>query len=212
MSDQAQDKPQAPDNTLPGGGQQPAGQDARTFTQQDIDRVVSERLARQKAQFADYDELKTKASKLAEIEEAQKTETQKLAERAAAAEAARDEALARAQDMLIRSAFVAEGARLQVAHPEDVYALADLAGVSVDEAGRVTGVAEAVKAIVDANRIPLANRPQAPKLDGGAGRAQKPEDLPALNEVELAIARKMNVPPEKYAAEKRAIAQRAQER
>lgn len=56
-------------------------------TQADLDRIISERLGRERAKYADYDELKSKAGKLTELEEAQKTEFEKINERAAAAEA-----------------------------------------------------------------------------------------------------------------------------
>lgn len=35
--------------------------EVKTFTQQEVDRIVSERLARVKSQFADYDDLKSRA-------------------------------------------------------------------------------------------------------------------------------------------------------
>lgn len=50
----------------------------RTFTQDDVDRIVAERLKRQKQQFADYDDLKEKAGRLAELEAAQMTQAERL--------------------------------------------------------------------------------------------------------------------------------------
>lgn len=46
---------------------------AKTFTQADVDRIVTKRLS----DFADYDELKAKAEKFDEAEEASKSELQK---------------------------------------------------------------------------------------------------------------------------------------
>ena len=54
------------------------------FTQTDIDRIVQDRLAREREKYVDYDALKEKAAKLDEIEEASKSELQKATERAAA--------------------------------------------------------------------------------------------------------------------------------
>lgn len=65
-------------------------------TQQDLDRIIEQRLARERAKYADYDALKAKAARLDEMEEATKTELQKALD--AAAEASRradEEALAR---------------------------------------------------------------------------------------------------------------------
>lgn len=53
-------------------------QPENTFTQADIDRIINKRFAK----YADYDELKAKAEKLDEIEEANKSELQKVTERA----------------------------------------------------------------------------------------------------------------------------------
>lgn len=53
----------------------------KTFTQADVDRLIGDRLARQKdqltSQFADYDDLKAASTRLKEIEDAQKSEQQK---------------------------------------------------------------------------------------------------------------------------------------
>ncbi|QIK62349.1 hypothetical protein G7068_03340 [Leucobacter viscericola] len=46
-------------------------------SQEDFDKAIQGRIAREQAKFANYDELKAAADKLAEIEESQKTEAQK---------------------------------------------------------------------------------------------------------------------------------------
>ncbi len=53
-------------------------QSEKTFTQADVDRIVTNRLAR----YSDYEELKAKASKYDEAEEANKSELQKALDRA----------------------------------------------------------------------------------------------------------------------------------
>lgn len=55
-------------------------------SQEEMDRIIQERIARERKRFADYDELKAKADKLNQIEEANKTEAEKIAARAEAAE------------------------------------------------------------------------------------------------------------------------------
>ena len=54
------------------------------FTQADLDRIVKDRLTREREKYGDYDALKAKADKFDEIEEASKTELQKATERATA--------------------------------------------------------------------------------------------------------------------------------
>lgn len=68
------------DPTPPAGGGDPTPPVAdKTFTQADLDRIVGERLAREQAKYADYDDLKTAAGKLAELEAANQTEAQRIA-------------------------------------------------------------------------------------------------------------------------------------
>lgn len=53
----------------------------RTFTQAEMDQVIKDRLERERAKYADHAELKKAADRLKEIEDAQKTELEKLQER-----------------------------------------------------------------------------------------------------------------------------------
>ena len=62
----------------------PAGD---TFTQADIDRIVADRVKRERAKYADYDEVKAKAAQFEQLDSAAKSEVEKATERAAAAEA-----------------------------------------------------------------------------------------------------------------------------
>lgn len=48
-----------------------------TFTQEELNSIVNDRLKRERAKYEDYEELKQKASKFDELEEANKTELQK---------------------------------------------------------------------------------------------------------------------------------------
>lgn len=64
-----------------------AEQQERTFTQAELDSIVKDRLARERGKFADYEELKAKATKFDEVEEANKSELQKATEKAQALEA-----------------------------------------------------------------------------------------------------------------------------
>jgi len=66
-------------------GQEPKAFEAIT-SQEDFDKAIQARIARERAKFADYDDVKARADKLAEIEEANKSEAEKVAERLAAAE------------------------------------------------------------------------------------------------------------------------------
>lgn len=58
MSDTTATEAGGVENAEESGGEQ---QEQKTYTQADIDRAVRERLARERAKFADYDELKSRA-------------------------------------------------------------------------------------------------------------------------------------------------------
>lgn len=55
----------------------------KTFTQQELDAIIGERLSREREKYADYDSLKDKAAKFDQLEEASKSELQKAQEQAA---------------------------------------------------------------------------------------------------------------------------------
>ena len=57
-----------------------AKQEERTFTQEEVDNIVGDRLKRERAKFANYDELNEKAGKYDELLQSQKSELQKVIE------------------------------------------------------------------------------------------------------------------------------------
>ena len=74
-------------NTSTGTGTETT-QENRTFTQDELNAIVQDRLNREREKYADYDTLKDKAAKFDEAEEANKSELQKAQEKAATLEAA----------------------------------------------------------------------------------------------------------------------------
>ncbi|MBR6473427.1 MAG: hypothetical protein IKS99_06885 [Firmicutes bacterium] len=62
----------------------------KTFTQEEVNQMIGERLARERAKFSNYEELEAKAHKFDEIEEKSKTELQKATEKANALQAELD--------------------------------------------------------------------------------------------------------------------------
>ena len=74
--------------------QDDGGKPERTFTQDDLDKAVRDRLNREKAKFADYGDLKAKADQLDQLTAAQKTAEQRAADDLAKAQKAAADALA----------------------------------------------------------------------------------------------------------------------
>ncbi len=61
---------------------QSAEGEQKTFTQEEVNSIVAERLGRDRQKYADYDSLKQKAEEFDRLQEANKTELQKATERA----------------------------------------------------------------------------------------------------------------------------------
>jgi hypothetical protein len=133
----------------------PTAQPEKTFTQAELERQLGERLARERAKYADYEELKAAKTKLEELEAGQLSERdklqkqiEKLEKKAAEAEARALEKEQKAQEILIRSAVLSEASKLGFANPEDAYLLL-AQKPTIGEDGQPAGVAEAVKALAE---------------------------------------------------------------
>jgi hypothetical protein len=71
-----------------GGGTSTTDEGFKPITsQEDLNRVITERVNRERAKFADYKDVKAKAARLDEIEAANQTEAEKFSARIAALEA-----------------------------------------------------------------------------------------------------------------------------
>ncbi|MCH4015044.1 MAG: hypothetical protein LKE64_12080 [Solobacterium sp.] len=66
-----------------GNESQTAAEPEKTFTQDEVNRMIGDRLAREREKYSGYDEMKEKAQKYDEAQEANKTELQKATEKAA---------------------------------------------------------------------------------------------------------------------------------
>lgn len=80
--------PVTPEGGNTPGGETPAATEFKPITSQDdLNQVIADRLARERAKFADYKDVKAKAAKLDELELANQTEAEKQAKRLADLEA-----------------------------------------------------------------------------------------------------------------------------
>lgn len=145
----------------------PAADPPKTFTQEQVDQIISDRLARVKAAPpADYDQLKDAAAKWAKFEADQMSEADKLTKAVTAAEDRAKAAEQKAATALTRAAIVSAAQRAGAIDPDAVVALVDKSTVTVGDDGQVTGVDEAVKALLDAKQY-LVGKPPTP-TPGGA--------------------------------------------
>jgi hypothetical protein len=171
----------------PPEGDPPEGDPPKSFSQADVDRIVAERVKRVKLTApADYDDLKAKATKLDEIEAASRSDLEKAQEAQRRADERATAAEARANETARRHAIEREASKQKAADPDDIFAVLQTTPkyrdmVTMDDDGQVTGVDEAVKAIL-ADKPHLVGKTSTPAGDGdggsrGGGEAQKPKTL-----------------------------------
>ena len=163
------------ENTVNTGEQAPAAEGPaqdRTFTQEDVDRIATDRLARAKTTPpADYEDLKKNAAEWDKAQEAAKSELERANERAAKAE----KALADAQAAIEHSELVAKVS-------QETGVPASLLHGATEEELAASAISDFVK----------ASAPGYPRDKGGAagGRAVTVESIEAIkNPVERVRAR-----------------------
>ena len=155
------------------------------FTQADLDRIVKERLERQKKsltdeltdKYADYDELRQAAAEWQKAQDAKKSDVErwqdaikKLEEEKA--EQAKSFADLQAQyeraeqeriEALIRAEIVAQATVLGFTDPHDAYRLLDLTAISLGDDGAVGGVDDQLKKLAEAKPYLLQQHSTQPR-------------------------------------------------
>jgi hypothetical protein len=97
-------------------------------SQEELNRVIADRVARERAKFKDYNDLKSKATQFDAIAEAQKTEMQRIQERTVQAEkraAELERELTRSQVAVAKKLPPELAVRLRGETPEELAADAD---------------------------------------------------------------------------------------
>lgn len=120
---------------------------SKTFTQEQLDAIISQRLSKERERFAGFDELKSKAGKFDELQEEGRSEQEKMTERLTAAEqraASAELGLLRQEVAAAKGLPVSWARRLVGATREELEAdaaemvKAPLADVSIDGGARST--------------------------------------------------------------------------
>lgn len=145
------------------------------FSQAQVDSFV----AAERRRLQDSDDAKAgkaAVSELAKLKAAQMSETERLTAEKQAAEKLAEERAVKYRDALIRSKFMSEAVTKGV--PADridaAFRLADMSGVSVDEAtDNVTGIEAAVKSLPEFVLVTSNGKPPMPNINGGGGIEQK---------------------------------------
>lgn len=130
---------------------------AKTFTQEQVNAIVAERLSRAKSQPpADYEELKAKAAEYDAAQEAAKSDLQKAVERAEKAEKALNERKA-ADERRAKAAEAAKAAKLPGQFAAIVMAMEGDAGENAK------AVAAAIESLGGAQYRQTRDRGEAPR-------------------------------------------------
>lgn len=123
---------------------------SKTFTQEDIDTIVNERLKREKKKYegidvAEYKKLKKAAD---DKEEAEKSELQKAQDKLTALEKEKESTLSIANKRLILAEFKVLAKEKGIKYVNDAYKLADLSTIEVKEDGTIEGLDEIVESLI----------------------------------------------------------------
>ena len=151
-----------------GAGDGGKGGEAKTFRQEDVDRIVADRLKRQKEQFGDVEELRRKAADWDKAQAESQSELEKANARAAKAEEDRLRFETTANERLIRGEVKGEAGAMGFVDPEAAYLLLDRSEVAIGDAGEVTGVKEALEALAKAKPYLVKATTPTGSADGGA--------------------------------------------
>lgn len=145
------------------------------FTQADVDRIIADRLKRERDKYADYNDLRKAADELAKLREAELSETEKLQKKLAEAEAKAQQAELNARSRSFSAAVIAAAARLNFNDPSDAVALLKIDAFEFDENGQPVGVDEKVKELAAERKYLIKSKggslePFEPAQQGGPVR------------------------------------------
>lgn len=170
-----------PEGDAPEGG----GGFTPIATQDELDRRVGERLARERAKFADYDELKAKAAKLDEVEAANKSELQKAQDAIAERDAKLADLPKQVRSQVLRFASIANTKGFL--DPEDALLFIDSHVDLADQAAVESALDEL--ATRKPHLVKAAKKlPAKPKPGSGDTTSDEDGDLSAMKGKERAAA------------------------
>ncbi len=178
-----------------------------SMSQEDLDRLVGDRVRRAEAStgeglakaagFENLEAMQAAAKATKARDEDEKSDLDKATEARTAAERDRDETLQRLERETIRNAFITEAgqAKIPADRIDDALAIADLDSVTIKD-GKVQGVSEAVKALVEAKPWLMGEANEkggTGAADGGARGNGKGAKIPALAPEVLDMGQKMSL-------------------
>lgn len=184
-----------------GGSQGGSGQDngngagagqGKTYTQAELDRMFSERASRAEEATTkrilealgveDLDNAKTALAKVKELEDAQKSELEKLQEKIVSLEKASGQHATQTKALVTEYEVKLEAGKLGIVDPEAAFKLLDLNGLKFDKDGRPKNTEDLLKALLE-ERPYLAGKSRQVRGNAGSGTDQTPAGNVSMNDL-----------------------------
>ena len=172
--DQAQPAPAEVEPTTA----EPTTAPERTFTQEEVNRMQAQTRRDERNKYGDYNDLKARAAKADELEQAQLSDAQKLEARAIEAERKASEAQEQIASAMIASEVKVRASALGVIDPDAAYLLLDRSNVRYDATEGVTGVDDALASLLEAKPY-LKSSNRTPNLNPESGQPVATQRLTA---------------------------------
>jgi len=192
--DLAQTEPAEVDQTT---AEQTPATDTLQFTSEQqayIDRINSKTRRDERNKFKDYNDLKARAARADELEQAQLTEAEKMEARAIEAEKKVTDAQAQIADAMIASQVKVRASQMGVVDPDAAFVLLDRTNVQYVD-GAVTGVDDAIASLLE-DKPYLRGTNRTPNINPESGQ---PVQAVRLTPLQLEAAQMMGLTAEEYA-------------
>tara|TARA_R100001244_G_scaffold82870_2_gene64159 strand:- start:876 stop:1493 length:618 start_codon:yes stop_codon:yes gene_type:complete len=192
--DLAQTEPAEVDQTT--AEQTPATDNLQFTSEQQayIDRINSRTRRDERNKFKDYNDLKARAARADELEQAQLTGAEKMEARAIEAEKKVTDAQAQIADAMIASQVKVRASQMGVVDPDAAFVLLDRTNVQYVD-GAVTGVDDAIASLLE-DKPYLRGTNRTPNINPESGQ---PVQAVRLTDLQLEAARMMGLTAEEYA-------------
>jgi len=192
--DLAQTEPAEVDQTT--AEQTPATDNLQFTSEQQayIDRINSRTRRDERNKFKDYNDLKARAARADELEQAQLTGAEKMEARAIEAEKKVTDAQQQVANAMIASQVKVRASQMGVVDPDAAFVLLDRTNVQYVD-GAVTGVDDAIASLLE-DKPYLRGTNRTPNINPESGQ---PVQAVRLTDLQLEAARMMGLTAEEYA-------------
>lgn len=166
----------------------------KTFTQDEVNRMMGQARRDARSQFSDYSELKSRAAKADELEQANLTEAERLEVRVSDAEKRATDAQEQVSSAMIASEVKVRATQMGIVDPDAAFLLLNKKNVAYNVTDGVSGVDDALAQLLeDKPYLRAGNR--TPNINPETGQAAPPVRL-TVDQREA--ARLMNLTDEEY--------------